>query len=222
MWFGIERWSRMTVRNSNKITLYDLAPSLLSYFESEFLSLDGIVPMREGLIAHIQDLIDTGVIDVRERAYTPSNNLLMTVLDSEMTGSAKSTQPLYLAKWVPKRSGSVIVKGSFYGATTVDLVGVTDVDFIEKSDNKGNNNFIEFKDTLLALANSTPGALVTGFSNMRVSCPHVETTSTSAYTTGSCVLKVTNGVPVYFVLAPSSTTSYRVYCNKIEIYADEV
>lgn len=167
------------------------------------------------LATQIQSLIEQGVIEVGEKAYTPSNNLLKTVLSSEKsTTSASDSEFFYLGKWIPEHSGAVNVTFNIKSGTSqINVMGrVATMAMLTESQDSANRGSVK-------LDNATVGSVVS-FSNVGWTMT-TEYNSSTSYVNMTVVTKVEKGVPVYFGLKSGSSNT-TVYCNKIIINASEV
>jgi hypothetical protein len=153
------------------------------------------------------------VIEVGEKAYTPSNNLLKTVLSSQNTTTGYKMK--YLGNWIPEHSGEVKVVASLKSdnsdraincyAYTLSMDGISSTSVFNVID---------------ACRDSSVGSVISTNTPAGVCKCSVVGTS---YKTDDAPLKVEKGVPVYFCLVTSyNGDTVTGYCDKIEIYADEV
>lgn len=161
--------------------------------------------------------VRTAIIEVAniEKAYTPSDTLAKTVLNSEKsTTSSSSSSIFYLGKWIPEHSGAVKVTFSIKSSldTTQASGHVATLSMV------GDNVHYALSESI-KLDNATAGTLVTSVSSYWIK-PLSGSASTS-YTTTSTIIEVEKGVPVYFGLR-SGSSSATAYCNKITINASEV
>ncbi len=189
--------------------------------------------LESKLEAMIKSLIESEAIDVGEKAYTPSSNLLATVLSSEKKTPTPSTQNkmTLVGRWVPEHSGQVKVIGtlkvvatSATSAATVYLYGFTAAT-IEAEDNEGGDG-LSIIEACENVAVGTTISISVGF--VKDYSLIGRTNASDAYSSHTGAILVQKGVPVYFCLAPdfSGSSSGNVYTtaatNSIKIYADEV
>lgn len=177
-------------------------------------TLFGAINPLDGLIEDVK----TEVLKVAniEKAYTPSDTLVKTVLNSEKSTDSTSTSSFfYLGKWIPEHSGAVKVTFRIKSSSSsVSMSGrVGSLSLIS-----GNYQSTAVNDSIKLDAASV-GALVNSIGNTwNIQLDGVSSTS---YANTSVIFKVEKGVPVYFGLRSGSSDA-TAYCNKITINASEV
>ena len=167
-----------------------------------------------------------------EKAYTPGNTLLKTVLGSEVsTGTPTNTVACKLvAKWVPEYSGQVKLQGSLKQGTKSGsyyqqcrLLAFTGASM--------SHDDYDSLNVLKSLESVSVGALTTANYNLVGYSTIVSISSNSgqtSYTSGNSQILVQKGVPVYFALYggyesnQGGTNTTVALTNSIKIYADEV
>lgn len=176
----------------------------------------GAVSINE-LAAQISSLIEQGVIEVGEKAYTPSSTLLKTVLNSEKINTSNPYDGIkYIGKWIPEYSGAVKVLFSLKNSDYESLGIACTLSEFDSNTSSTASRFCA------KLENASLDANVTGFNTIENKMPSCISNSIS-YANYYIILKVQKGVPVYFgIKAASSNSNSKSYCNRIAIYADEV
>ena len=170
--------------------------------------------VKDGELATaIQSLIDSGVIEVREKVYTPSNNVLETIVSS--TTTTKDRYGKYVGKFTPKYSGvvkmvSTLKTGvkdyaahlcayspSLYASTNSDAM----IEFFSMLENLSVGSTISADNTSYGLT---------------------VTTTNENLTTYTHYLPVTKGIPFYFLIDNQHGAMVTTTCDSIKLYADEV
>ena len=178
----------------------------------------------EGLASAIQTLMESGAIEVGEKAYTPSSNLLKTLVSSENKSTASGSFK-YMAKWIPEHTGQVkILFSSKYSKSTypglcMAYTGSMIAQNTSLSSIGAHTLISPVGNVLAILENSSVGSTI----NLSTDNFMGIKPSNSSYTNEYVLLNVEKGVPVYFgVICMGSNSEYTIYCNRIAIYADEV
>lgn len=161
-------------------------------------------------------------------SYTPSNNLIETVVSSEMASNTAGY--IYFGKWVPKKSGAVKIRASissvYSGSTNVNI----------------NFYILSPNSKVISASASAAGAIAAGasvlayFDGISPGTKYTSTTmampadyglrlitglASTSYTNKEFIIEVQKGCPVYFA-AGSTETNVGAKANRIEIYADEI
>lgn len=204
------RWLKRTDDNGNEEKFYPITHVDAIVTDDGKKLFD-----QEVLATQIQSLIDSGVIEVVEKVYTPSDTLLKTLVSSEISG--KYTDSYYIAKWTPEKSGAVKIKcnlkttDSSYNAQLM-VISPTIAEYISSTITSGHvSNYMYMFDKL------SEGAKITsGFTS-----PFILQTQSTSYVDMGAILEVRKGEPVYFVLT-SNQGNTTAYCDTLSIYTSEV
>lgn len=183
------------------------------------------------LMELINNLIESGDLEVGEKAYTPSNNLIETVSTIERTlptdTNSSGSQYLILAKWVPKHSGQVKIGLNLTQAATNNsgtavssYFHIFSLSMIEGS-NYGNGYSVRSY-VVPKLDSIAPGGIYSPNSGTPYDSLYNYGSYLSPSSTGESFthISVEKGVIVYITAQLSSTSGAKV--KDIKIYADEV
>lgn len=173
------------------------------------------------LATAIQSLIDSGVIEVGEKAYTPSSNLLETIWNKESTALNAPSGSFYLGKYIPKKSGAIKIECSVKSGTSASgklIIGAP---------NLATGTGLERINKAISILESAEAGTIMSNDNFTLLGylsigGYLTTFNYKSYTTLKIVFPVEKGVPVYFLLQTESGSNFSTQCNSVKLYADEV